>query len=242
MNLIKTSKLIGQTMHERGLSANKLSTGTGLNSYQIKKVIDGTASDKVMEKVCSYLEIEPVGYEPTKQGTARAKAVGPDKYIVTIKDHGTERIEIMNKEDTEKLKDRFEVTYEEIKKAEDISKPLITDDDPMLEMNKELWVDGKKYTEDTIRIMVESAVSEHREHVVLMDKVSDLQTKLSDLQTKLDEKTKEAIHNQVQMEEYREQLSELKQQDDVSLKDMTIGDAIKQYRVLKKLFKDEVLG
>lgn len=234
MNLIKTSKLIGQTMHERGLSANKLSTETGLNSYQIKKVIEGTASEGVLKKICDHLEIEPIEHEPKKQGTAHVKPVGPDRFIVTIKDHGTERIEILQKDDVDKLEERYTVTFEEVKKANDIAKPLITDDDPMLEMKKEMWVDGKKYTEDTIRIMVESAVSEHREHVELLDKVNDLQTQL-------EEKTKEAIHWQVQMEEYRDQLAELKQEGDVGLKDMTIGDAIKQYRVLKKLFKDEVL-
>lgn len=235
MNKQKTSKLIGQTMHERGLSANKLSTITGLNAYQIKKVIEGTASEGVLKKICDHLEIEPIEHEPKKQGTAHVKPVGPDRFIVTIKDHGTERIEILQKDGVDKLEERYVVTFEEVKKAEDIAKPILTDDDPMLEMKKEMWVDGKKYTEDTIRIMVESAVSEHREHVELLDKVNDLQTQL-------EEKTKEAIHWQVQMEEYRDQLAELKQEGDVGLKDMTIGDAIKQYRVLKKLFKDEVLG
>jgi hypothetical protein len=120
-----------------------------------------------------------------------------------------------------------------------IAKPLITDDDPMLEMKKEMWVDGKKYTEDTIRIMVESAVAEHREHVELLDKVNDLETKLSELEEKYNERDKEAIRLQVLAEEYAEKLNE--KVESATLENMTIGESIKMYRALRKLFKDEVL-
>lgn len=160
-----------------------------------------------------------------------------------------------------KMKDESEVVADmslpkkgEAKFTEDISKPLITDDDPALEMNvKEIWVDGKRYTEQSIRKMVEAGVTEHRELIELDEAFeeacntikgleainADLITKAQELKDKYEDRDKDAIKLQVEAEELREQLAEKKEKN--SLLNMTIEEGISQFRALKKLFKDEVL-
>lgn len=250
---------VREAMREKNVTPRDIELATGLPYHAVNDAIHKGASARTdnIQRVADCLEMDiswlpvstvkpPVEGRRTpvvKPSTGKTPVIGKAKvtrkemndgrYIVTTKGETFERTEILTKEEVEGMEGKEEKAT--VEPVEEVTVPTMTDDDPALEMNtKEIWVDGKKYTEDTIRIMVESAVSEHREHVELLDKVNDLQTQL-------EEKTKEAIHWQVQMEEHREQLAEVKQQEDVSLKDMTIGESIKLYRTLKKLFKDEVL-
>lgn len=148
----------------------------------------------------------------------------------------------LNEPVKDKAKDEAEPVKEE-------TPTLIDDVSPELEMNKkEIWVDGRKYDEDVIRKLLEDGVAEHRKLVELdgyyskaLEQIEKLNTSIQALTDKYIERDKEAIRYQMAAESLQEQINEEKDGKSNTLENMTIGESIKLYRTLKKLFKDEVL-
>jgi len=79
------------------------------------------------------------------------------------------------------------------------------------------------------------------QHQTALAEISKLNKDIQELTDKYTERDKEAIRLQVQVNTLNEDIEELKQDDPISLENMSIGEAIQQYRTLKRLFKDEVL-
>jgi uncharacterized protein YoxC len=79
------------------------------------------------------------------------------------------------------------------------------------------------------------------QHQTALAEIEKLNKELQELTDKYIERDKEAIRLQVQVNTLSEDIEELKQDDPISLENMSIGEAIQQYRALSRLFTDEVL-
>ena len=207
-------------------------------------------------KIADYLELDVSYLEKPARAKVTKRAMNDGRYMVTTTGEKFERTEIMTEEEVAKMEGREKKAT--VEPVEELTVPTMTDESPELKLNnRELWVDGKKYTEDTIRKMLEEGVAMHRQYVELdqaydeaCSKIKELEaemadyiTKAQDLKDKYEDRDKEAIKWQVQANEYREQLAEIKAENanTMDLQNMTIGDAVKHYRALKRILKDEVL-
>lgn len=94
---------------------------------------------------------------------------------------------------------------------------------------------------DKYEILEHDYQTKANQHLTALAEIDKLNKELQELTDKYTAKDKEAIRLQVQVNTLNEDIEELKQDDPVSLENMSIGEAIQQYRTLKRLFKDEVL-
>ena len=94
---------------------------------------------------------------------------------------------------------------------------------------------------DKYEILEHDYQTKTNQHLIALAEIDKLNTELQELTDKYIAKDKEAIRLQVQVNTLNEDIEELKQDDPINLENMSIGEAIQQYRTLKRLFKDEVL-
>ena len=94
---------------------------------------------------------------------------------------------------------------------------------------------------DKYEILEHDYQTKTNQHLTALAEIDKLNTELQELTDKYIAKDKEAIRLQVQVNTLNEDIEELKQDDPTNLENMSIGEAIQQYRTLKRLFKDEVL-
>ena len=94
---------------------------------------------------------------------------------------------------------------------------------------------------DKYEILERDYQTKTNQHLTALAEIEKLNKELQELTDKYIAKDKEAIRLQVQVNTLNEDIEELKQDDPTNLENMSIGEAIQQYRTLKRLFKDEVL-
>lgn len=260
---------IREAMASKKVTAKDIALATGLKYHIVNDAIQKGASRRTdgIQKIADHLQMDvswmpvstinpPAGSPAPARAKVTKRAMNDGRYMVTTTGEKFERTEIMTEEEVAKMEGREKKAT--VEPVEELTVPTMTDESPELKLNnRELWVDGKKYTEDTIRKMLDAEVAEHREHVELKQKLEEAQKHIDiqseenekaakvilQLQAKCTELDKEAIKWQVQANEYREQLAEIKAENAnaMDLQNMTIGDAVKHYRALKRILKDEVL-
>ncbi len=255
---MKFVKDAAKAMKAKKLTQAGIADATGLKYHIVHDCITRGAvrlTDNV-QKIADCLGIDVSYLEKPARAKVTKRAMNDGRYMVTTTGEKFERTEIMTEEEVAKMEGREKKAT--VEPVEELTVPTMTDESPELKLNnRELWVDGKKYTEDTIRKMVEESVKEHRVFIELdqaydeaCSKIKELEaemadyiTKAQDLKDKYEDRDKEAIKWQVQANEYREQLAEIKAENanTMDLQNMTIGDAVKHYRALKRILKDEVL-
>lgn len=262
---------VREAMREKNVTPRDIELATGLPYHAVNDAIHKGASARTdnIQRVADCLEMDiswlpvstvkpPVEGRRTpvvKPSTGKTPAIGKAKvtwkeindgrYIVTTKGETFERTEIKTKEEVEGM----EAKTEQEAQAEAVQMPTMTDDSQELKLNEEepcIWVDGRKYTKADIERMLEEGVAMHRDHVELdsafdeaCEKIKAYEADLKELTDKYIIRDKEAIKWQVEAEELREELSEKKESS--ALENMTIGDAVKHYRALKRILRDEVL-
>ena len=256
-------KQVREAMREKNVTPRDIELATGLPYHAVNDAIHKGASARTdnIQRVADCLEMDiswlpvstvkpPVEGRRTpvvKPSIGKAPAIGKAKvtkkemndgrYIVTTKGETFEKTEILTKEEVEGMEGKEEKAA--VEPVEEVTVPTMTDDDPALEMNtKEIWVDGKKYTADIIRKMVEESVMEHREFVELDQAYDEACSKIKELEAEMADHITKAQELKDKCEELRGQLSG---KEASSLENMTIGDAVKHYRALKRILRDEVL-
>ena len=250
---MKFVKDAAKAMKAKKLTQAGIAEATGLKYHIVHDCITRGAvrlTDNV-QKIADCLGIDVSYLEKPARAKVTKRAMNDGRYMVTTTGENFERTEIMTEEEVAKMEGREKKATVEPVEVEAV--PTMTDESPELMLNEEepcIWVDGKKYTKADIERLLEEGEALHQQYAELdsafdeaCEKNRDLEAGLKELTDKYIAKDKEAIKWQVQAGEYREQLTELKQQESNSadLQNMTIGDAVKHYRALKRILKDEVL-
>ena len=78
-------------------------------------------------------------------------------------------------------------------------------------------------------------------HDVALAEIEKLNKELQELTDKYMKKDKECMKYGIMVNDLHAEIDELKDAQPMELKDLTVEQAIQQYRTLKRLFKDEVL-
>lgn len=262
---------IREAMASKKVTAKDIALATGLKYHIVNDAIQKGASRRTdgIQKIADHLQMDvswmpvstinpPAGSPAPARAKVTKRAMNDGRYMVNTTGEKFERTEIMTEEEVAKMEGREKKAT--VEPVEELTVPTMTDESPELMLNEEepcIWVDGKKYTKADIERLLEEGEALHQQYAELdsafdeaCSKIKELEaemadyiTKAQDLKDKYEDRDKEAIKWQVQANEYREQLAEIKAENanTMDLQNMTIGDAVKHYRALKRILKDEVL-
>lgn len=94
---------------------------------------------------------------------------------------------------------------------------------------------------DKYEILERDYQTKTNQHLTALAEIDKLNKELQELTNKYTAKDKECMKYGIMVNDLHAEIDELKDAQPMELKDLTVEQAIQQYRTLKRLFKDEVL-
>ena len=94
---------------------------------------------------------------------------------------------------------------------------------------------------DKYQILEHDHQTKTNQHLTALAEIDKLNKELQELTNKYTAKDKECMKYGIMVNDLHAEIDELKDAQPMELKDLTVEQAIQQYRTLKRLFKDEVL-
>ena len=242
MKDVEIAKKAGMTDSNFSYYKNNGAVFINPNVKKIAEVLDMDISylPEKQETLGSFPQaVEKVNIKPT---IIEIKEKQDGKFFVRWEGSYGETAEIMTADELAELKKRMSVPS-----CWEMDESAVLNVEPVseLDINEDtgLWVDGEKYTVKMVTDLktkveeLEKAL-DNRDH-----RCNILQTSFDSLNEAYFKRDKEAIKLQVENEELQELVNNLtKKPEKNPLLNMTIEEGISQFRALKKLFKDEVLG